>query len=193
VITSDALPPDLDALVRDELGPGERPLWAAQPLAGRTALQACLIWLFAVPWTAFSVFWTVMAASAAGAMDGWGVIFPLWGTPFVAVGLAMLSAPVWAWRGARRTLYAVTDRRAVVFTASGFRGISVRTFAPAALADVRRTERPDGSGDLVFSRTTTVDSDGDRSTTDAGFLNVADVRGAEGAVRALTARPTVRA
>ena len=179
------LPADLDAVARDEIAPGERVDFAAQPLAGRAFLMSFGIWLFAVPWTAFSVFWTVMAASVAGEMDGWGVVFPLFGTPFVAIGLAMLSAPAWAWRAGRRTLYVVTDRRAIVFAASGFRDIGVRSFAPAALADVRRTERPDGSGDLVFAQSTHRDSDGDSVTTTTGFPNLPDVREAEAAVRAL--------
>ena len=113
------------------------------------------------------------------------VLFPLFGTPFIAIGLTMLSAPWWAWRGARRTLYVVTDRRAILFEASGLRAIGVRTFRPEALRGVRRTERPDGSGSLVFSKTAVRDSDGDRMLITDGFTNVRDVRAAEDAVRML--------
>jgi hypothetical protein len=49
-------------------------------------------------------------------------------------------------------------------------------------------ERPDGSGDLVFQRTPTLDSDGDRTATAVGFTNVADVRGAEEAPLVLAGR-----
>lgn len=182
-----SLPADLDAIARDELAPGERVDFAAQPLAGRATVRAFGVWLFAVPWTAFAVFWTVMAASAAGEMDGWGIVFPLFGTPFIVIGLAMLSAPAAAWRQSRRTLYVVTDRRALLFSAPGFRAIEVRSFAPEALRSTRRTERPDGSGDLIFDRTTRRDSDGDAVTTTVGFQNLADVRGAEAAVQALAA------
>ena len=187
MIESHTLPADLDALVRNEIAPGERVRYAEQPVAGHDAVRAFGMWLFAVPWTAFSVFWTVMAASAAGEMDGWGIIFPLWGLPFVCIGLAMLSSPWWAWRTARRTLYVVTDRRAVVFSASGLRGVAVRSFAPDALRDTRRVERPDGSGDLIFAETGHRDSDGDLVTTTTGFKTLADVREAEAAVAALAA------
>lgn len=187
MIESHTLPADLDALVRDEIAPGERVRYAEQPVAGHDALRAFGMWLFAVPWTAFSVFWTVMAAGAAGEMNGWGVVFPLWGLPFVGIGFAMLSSPWWTWRAARRTLYVVTDRRAVVFSASGLRGVAVRSFAPDALRDTRRVERPDGSGDLIFAETGHRDSDGDLVATTTGFKTLADVRGAEAAVAALAA------
>lgn len=185
MIARHTLPADLDAVARDELAPGERVDFAAQPLAGRAALMSFGMWIFAVPWTAFSVFWTAMAMHAAGEMDGWGVVFPLFGTPFVGIGLLMLSTPYWTWRTGRRTLYVVTDRRAIVFAASGFRDIGVRSFAPDALANVHRTERPDGSGDLVFAKSKHRDSDGGTITTTTGFPNLPDVREAEAAVRAL--------
>ncbi|HEX9952239.1 MAG TPA: hypothetical protein VGB53_10750 [Rubricoccaceae bacterium] len=179
------LPADLDALARDELARGEAVEWAAPPDARRAALSALGIWIFAIPWTAFSVFWTAMASLTVDDWTSLAVAFPLFGTPFIAVGLAMLSAPWWAWRVARRTLYIVTDRRAILFEASGARAIGVRSFRPEALRDVRRTERPDGSGSLVFSQTGGRDADGDRTLTPVGFANVRDVRAAEDAVRML--------
>lgn len=182
---TDRLPADLDALARDELARGETVEWAAQPDARRAALGGLAVWLFAIPWTTFSLFWTAMAGSGIDDWTSLQILFPLFGTPFILIGLAMLSTPWWAWRGARRTLYVVTDRRAILFEASGLRAIGVRTFRPEALHDVRRTERPDGSGSLVFSQTAGRDSDGDRTLTTVGFANVRDVREAEAAVRAL--------
>ena len=182
---TDRLPADLDALARDELARGETVEWAAQPDARRAALGGLAVWLFAIPWTTFSLFWTAMAGSGIDDWTSLQILFPLFGTPFILIGLAMLSTPWWAWRGARRTLYVVTDRRAILFEASGLRAIGVRTFRPEALHDVRRTERPDGSGSLVFSKTTVRDSDGDRMLVTDGFTNVRDVRAAEDAVRIL--------
>ncbi|HEX8298697.1 MAG TPA: hypothetical protein VF594_05990 [Rubricoccaceae bacterium] len=182
---TDRPPADLAAVARDELAPGEMVEWAAQPDARRVALTGFAVWLFAIPWTAFSLFWTAMASLTVEDWTSLSVAFPLFGVPFIAIGLAMLSTPWWAWRGARRTLYAVTDRRAILFEASGLRAITVRSFRPEALRDVRRTERPDGSGSLVFAQTEGRDADGDRTRTTVGFANVRDVRAAEGAVQAL--------
>lgn len=192
MISSHTLPADLDALVRDELQPDERVVFAEQPLAARRVLRAFALWIFAVPWTAFSAFWTAAAASGVSSWLSWQVLFPLWGVPFVAIGVAMLSAPAWAWRGARRSLYVVTDRRAVLFESQGGRAIGVRAFPPEALGDPRRVERPDGSGDLLFAQTTTRDSDGDRITTSVGFTGVADVKEAARAVAALAATAAPR-
>lgn len=181
------LPADLHAIARAELAPGESVEWAAQPSPMRALLGGLGLWLFAVPWTAFSVFWMAMASRAVHDWTSVEVAFPLFGLPFVIIGLLMLSTPWWAWRGAQRTLYAVTDRRAILFEAAGLRGITVRSFSPRALRDVRRTEQPDGSGSLVFSETVGRDSDGDRTTTAVGFSNVPDVRAAEAAVAVLAA------
>ncbi len=177
------LPPDLDWIARDELAPDESVEYAAQPSAGRTVLRSFGTWIFAIPWTAFSLFWTFAAAGglSGGWPSGFGWIFPLFGLPFVAVGLTMLASPFFAWRKARRSLCVVTDRRAILFEGAGFREIGVRSFTPDALRFVRRTERPDGSGDLLFTST---DASG---TAPVGFLNVPDVRLAEAAVRSLAA------
>lgn len=179
------LPADLDAIARDELAPGESVEWAAQPDATRAALASFGIWLFAVPWTAFSVFWMAMASLAASDGAGAGAAFPLFGVPFVLIGLAMLSAPLWAWRAARRTLYAVTDRRAILFESSGGRAISVRSLEPRALRNPRRTERPDGSGSLVFASAALYR--GSQSTPEFSFANIPDVRAAHDAVAFLAA------
>ncbi len=176
------LPADLDAIARAELTPGETVEWAAQPSAHRALWTGFAVWLFAVPWTAFAVFWMGTASLTVSDWLSWQVAFPLFGVPFVAIGLAMLSTPWWAWRGARRTLYAVTDRRAVLFEASGFRDIAVRSVPPGALRNVRRTERPDGSGSLVLAHDA---ADGDGTPRPVQFAHVPDVRAAEAAVQFL--------
>ncbi len=196
------LPPDLEWIARDEIAPDETVEYAAQPSPGRTVLRSFGTWLFAIPWTAFSVFWTVAAAGGLSGEwpSGVGWVFPLFGLPFVAIGLAMLSAPFWAWRKARRSLCVVTDRRAILFEGAGFREIGVRSFAPETLRDIRRTERPDGSGDLHFTAAGTLGTGGTlpigftaagtlgtSGTLPVGFFNVPDVRLAEAAVNALAA------
>ena len=56
-------PPAADPLklaLERELHGNERVLWSGKQLA-RVSWGGLAIWLFAVPWTAFAVFWTVMA------------------------------------------------------------------------------------------------------------------------------------
>ena len=72
------LPEHLQQRLRAELRPGESVAWAGQPNPSRYVKSGFAIWLFFVPWTAFSVFWI---ASASGfrmpSFDrGWD-LFPL--------------------------------------------------------------------------------------------------------------------
>lgn len=152
-----SLPDELDARVRSELDHGEQLLWVGQPRPSRFARQAIPLVLFGIPWTAFSILWSAMATWGlrgagrnAGAPDFVSVFFPLFGLPFILIGLGMLSSPFWYRRMAKRTFYALTDRRAILYEAGVFGGLEVRSYRPASLTKMVRRERADGSGDLVF-------------------------------------------
>src|SRR5262245_41285862 len=168
------LPEPVRALVQAELQPGESVRWLDQPIPTRFALSALPVFLFAIPWTAFSLFW-IWGASQAKCDGREAGLFALFGIPFVLVGLGMFASPGWAMRRARRTVYLVTDRRAVVLSA-GFGGaVSVRSFEPEKLGNLRRDQRADGSGSLVFGQDAVARRNGQR-TKDYGFLAVRDVR-----------------
>ena len=149
--------------------------------------------LFGLPLTAFALFWVSGALWATRRTPDFGLpgdgppfawAFPLFGLIFVAVGLAMLTAPLWMrWR-AGRTVYAVTDRRAVVW--EGGLSTTVRSFDADALGDLERRERADGSGDLILARDLRTTSHHGRRgvrTTEVGFFGIPDVRGVERLVR----------
>ena len=110
-------------------------------------------------------------------------LFPLFGIPFVLVGLAMLSSPYWMIRKAKKTVYVLTADRAIIFD-GGF-STTIRSFGPDRLGDLRRKQRADGSGDLIFERELSFDNDGDRRSTDHGFLAIPDVKAVEDMVRQL--------
>jgi len=179
-------------MVERELQPAERIIWMEQPMPGRYARSMWPIVLFGVPWTAFAVFWTVGAGIGTMRSNAPGIfsVFPLFGLPFVLIGIGMLSSPWWARRSARRSVYVITDRRAIIFR-SGWRGaMNVRSFEPAHLTDLQRKQYQDGSGDLILARDYRRDSDGDRMTTNVGFIAVRDAKAVEEMVRALSRRPT---
>ena len=180
------LPEDLRERVQAELQPNESLRWVAQPLPGRAAWAALPIVLFALPWTAFALFWIAVAARGTAHSAGPGRLFPLFGLPFLVIGLGMFAAPLGIVRSARRTVYVVTDRRAIVIRGAGWAGgVDVRSFEPEKLGDLRRAERPDGSGSLVFGQDVDVNARGRRSVADYGFMAVPNVREAEEYVRAL--------
>lgn len=174
------LPGKLADLVNAELKSGERVVWAGQPVPGRFARRSLRFVLFAIPWTAFALFW-VAGASGFKMPDfshGPG-LFPLFGVPFVLIGCGMLSSPLWMRRKARRTAYVITNRRALIMDAGVWGTVTMRSFEPHRLGDLRRVQHADGSGDLVFDRTWASDGDGGRQSTDHGFLAIENVKAVE--------------
>ncbi|HEX2851649.1 MAG TPA: hypothetical protein VHO24_00320 [Opitutaceae bacterium] len=180
------LDPKIERLLYDELGPNEKLFWSGAPRPGRMGRRTLPIVLFGIPWTAFAVFW-VAAASGFKRPDlahGSG-FFPLFGLPFVLVGIGLLSSPYWVMRKARRTVYAVTGDRAIILE-GGFRGsISVRSFRADQLREIRRVQLADGSGDLILDQKFTTDSEGSRRTAETGFLGIPDVTAVEALLQAI--------
>jgi hypothetical protein len=201
------LHPEVRSRIQSELDSGERLLWAAQPEPKRFARGSIGLVLFGIPWTAFALFWIFMASGGFwGLVDGGfdfpreqgvfqivSICFPLFGLPFVLIGFGMLSTPYWARRKAKRTAYAVTDRRVILFEA-GFRGsMTVRTYMPPQLQRMSRTERPDGTGDLILEDYTWRDSDGDRRHGRHGMFAVPRVSDVEELIRNTLVKPNPRA
>jgi hypothetical protein len=185
------LPPELETRVQSELSDGERLLWVGQPLPGRIARSAIPIVLFGIPWTAFSIFWVAAASGMVflgfgkgdAGVGGIGAIFscfPLFGIPFILIGFGMLSSPYWLRRRAKRTCYALTERRAIIWQGGWFGSVEVRSYGPSELNKIRRTEYSDGSGDLVFEEVVSIGryNNGQRTThtTRHGFMAIAEVR-----------------
>jgi hypothetical protein len=171
-----------------ELRAGERLLWHGRPLP-RVAWAVLGIWLFAVPWTAFSVFWTTMAFAGAQAFDEVTVLsyaFPLFGTPVIAVGVAMLAMPFLPLFAARKTLFAVTDQRLLRIYLG--RRLATRSVPGERIGEIDRSERPDGSGSLKIAVGSHLDGDGDRRTDHFEIGEIDDVMAADVRVRELAER-----
>lgn len=172
-----------DAIGR-ELQPGETVAFVESPEPRFFTTASTAAFVFAIPWTLFALFWI---AGASGFKlpefkNGFD-LFPLFGIPFVLIGFAMLSSPIWAYRNAFKTAYVITDRRAITFV-GGFR-TTIRSFFPEDLGGMHRSERSDGSGDVIIGTTTRRDSDGDPHSTHYGFLGVADAKATEDRLRVL--------
>jgi hypothetical protein len=142
--------------ILDALAPGEDLLWYGRPSQSLLILQ----WsdLFYIPffamWTGFAIFWEAMALSAFDASGGSlltpMLCFPLFGLPFVAVGLYMLGARfVGDYLSRRRTFYALTDRRAIIV--SGLLDRAVASFALDKMGRIDVIDHRDGRGTLLFA------------------------------------------
>lgn len=173
------LPLELDTALRRELGAGERILWSAQPIAGK--LKAGFgIWLFAIPWTAFALFWEAAALlpwasseTPSGIQWSFGIVFPLFGLPFILIGLWMLWMPIKAMRNAGSTAYGLTNRRLIRMVAGSRR--EVASVLLDQIGPINRDESNDGTGNLRIQTHSRVDSDGDRLTEKFEVLGVPDV------------------
>lgn len=193
------LPDELDARVRSELDEGEQLLWVGQPRPDRFARMSLPLVLFGGLWTAFSLFWIAVASwivlvkgapgvqNAGGRIGGLFACFPFFGLPFVLIGLGMLSSPFLMRRRAKRTFYALTDRRAILWEAGSFGSVDVRSYRPAALKKMYRRDYEDGSGDLVFEESLLMRRTRSRgaplSKQSHGFLGIDNVREIEQLLR----------
>lgn len=98
---------------------GEKLVWEGAPAGGIRIRPSDLFQsLFGLFFLGFSVFWVYMAATMGGGAPGpFGVIFPLFGLPFVAVGIYLVAGRFfWKAYVRGRTRYALTDKRAIVAT-----------------------------------------------------------------------------
>ena len=184
--TNTLVPRPLQDLVDRELESGERVEWMDMPIPRFFTPASTAAFLFAIPWTAFAVFW--MCGAAGFKMPDFTKgfdLFPLFGVPFVLIGMAMLSTPVWTYRKSFNTVYMITNRRAVTF--EGGRATTIRSYPPDKLQDIFRKERRDGTGDVVIARRAWRDSDGDRHTEELGFLRVRNPQEVEQMLRKLAA------
>jgi hypothetical protein len=99
---------------------GERLLWVGQPdpKVRFTGADAFLV-PFSILWGGFAIFWEFMAVTTAKQQP----FFALWGIPFVLIGFWFIFGRfIYKKRRKLRTVYGLTDRRAIVCT--GDRSVS---------------------------------------------------------------------
>jgi len=136
------------------LDPGEKVLWAGQPRQGifLRASDAFAI-PFSLLWGGFAIFWEIMALTMTHQGKNTSslarILFPLWGIPFVLIGLYMMFGRffVEAWRR-RRIWYGITDRRALIVRTGARR--TVTSFDLRSIGEVNFQEHADGTGSLTF-------------------------------------------
>lgn len=174
----------LNDAVERELESGETVSFIETPQPRFFTTASTGVFVFAIPWTLFALFWVAGAAGfKVPDFKNGADLFPLFGVPFVLIGFAMLSSPIWTYRNAYKTVYVITDRRAISIV-GGFR-TTIRSFFPDDLGDLHRTQRSDGSGDVIVGTTTKWDSDGDAYSTPYGFLGVKNAKATEDRLRQL--------
>jgi hypothetical protein len=173
-----SLPSTLADRVEAELADDERLIWAGQPrpdLMVRSA--ACCLVPFGLLFGGLPLVGTIVVFIAGAP------VFLLFGAaPFVGLGIFLICSPLWLRRKARNTVYALTDRRAIIWDAGWYGAFVVRSYASSGLGRIARRERADGSGDLIFEDYPTRGSTKEGATCQ-GFLCIDHVREVEDLVR----------
>jgi hypothetical protein len=149
------------------LDPGERLIWSGKPGPLRYALNRGIFsFLFGLVFFGFAIFWTINAADQSSAL------FVFFGIPLLVFGLGFVLSPIWQFIRGGRSIYALTDRRAVIDISKVFpRRVSV-PLSQIRLIEVRRSAT--GFGDVLFREIASSVSYGNSISRD-GFIAIAEV------------------
>lgn len=178
----------LRAAVQPELKPDEELLWAGRPNVQRLVFTCSDIFsfLFLLVWEgwilasffASLLFWQQHGGFSLADVGGLAILAIM-----LLTGLLFLSSTViWSFRGLT-TIYALTNKRAIIITT--LPGRSVQSYGSADIGAIECTELPDGSGDLAFAKRLYKDSEGQCQETDVTFVGIANVRSVEDLFRSV--------
>jgi hypothetical protein len=129
----------------------EKTLWHGSPPAGIMFRKSdVLVVPFTFLWFGFALFWEGgVLGIFASAPNRAPVFFPLFGLMFVCVGFYIaIGRFFWDALVRGQTLYALTNRRAIILT--GFPNRGLRSIAVNTATEISTEERADGAGDVFF-------------------------------------------
>ncbi len=134
------------------LDPGEHVLWQDRPVPGLTFAGAQpMVIAVGLIFIAFSLFWMAMVTSMIGTTLGVIALFPLFGLPFLLIGLWTGGGSLlWAAWLRRYTTYTLTNRRAMIASDLPYLGRRLQSWPIDATS---RIDLDDGDpGNVWFSR-----------------------------------------
>ena len=165
------IPKELEARVTDELEAGERIVWIDMPIPRFFTSYSTSAFGFGIFIAAFVLLIITSMVEDTSEILSWQ---SLWLIPVIAlpasVGLFLLYNPISAYLGASKTVYAISNKRAIVLDED--QSSDICSYRPAELQSVYRTEKRDGSGDVIILHEVHVDSEGHHEIKKLGFLNV---------------------
>ena len=166
------------------LQPEEHLLWSGRPDPRRVALQTLPVFILGLPWIAIALYWT--AASFGFRMPDFSAqnligFWPVFGFLFILMGLVLTALPFLAYRRANRTVYAITDRRCLIITAGD--RTYVDAYGEEDIGSVKRIERRNGTGDLVFTASASGAAKDASRVRKAVFYGIPEIRQAEETAR----------
>jgi len=185
---------DVQLSAQSELQGGESLLWSGPANPGRSALSALPAALFGIPFAGFAFFWMSSAyhstqnlANRHNTLPSGFSVFPLFGLPFLLIGLGLILSPLGVYLKGRSGVYAVTNRRVMVITGTTSR--SVKSVIPTDIAEVDHRERPDGTGDVLIRTNSVMRTNNGTTQIMVGLYGVPNVKEVAGLVMKLRAQP----
>ena len=159
------------ALLASVLEPGERLIWAARPDVLATLRNRAFLWWIGIPWCI-----AIIGLAVSGRAS------PAFAFPLALVGFALMAAPIILAIDAQYTLYAITDRRALIVREGFFKPGTV------TVAFDRMDEKPElmtaggKSGHLYFASDMSTKMRDVDYTGKLAFRDLADVQRAAAAL-----------
>ncbi len=173
----------MQRILESELRLGELVVWSQQPRLAAMALKSLPKFLFGVGGIAFGIWLASLAAngSTSSSRHEDPAFYRLPVGLFLLFAVIQLLSALWACCQAFRTVYAITNQRAVHIVVLGPR--TVYSFVGQNLMNIHRVENRSGNGDIIFHREVR-DGQGARRglSHEVGFLGIARVREAEDAL-----------
>jgi hypothetical protein len=164
----------------DMLQPGERFLWRDKPDVDAYCERRTPIGFF----VGFGLLAVGSAVAAYGYLHGDADSTAVFGAVMALVGAALLYLPFRVRREARRTIYALTDRRAIIEAP----GALLHSRISVPFSEIRLIEvRHDIFGDILFRDYVGQSEEGFQVTRD-GFFAIADVQKVERLLRSAVAK-----
>jgi hypothetical protein len=188
-------PGDAQFRAQSELQSGESLLWTGSADPRRAATKTLPAVFFGIPFAGFALFWMNMAyrgthnlARGHNSLASGLSVFPLFGVPFFAIGVAVVLAPLWAYLAGRNGVYAVTNHRVMIITGTTSR--AVKSITPDDIVEVDHRERPDASGDVLIRTNATMRTNNMTSQVTVGLYGVPNVKEVAALVMNLRAQRT---
>jgi hypothetical protein len=147
-----------DRILEPFLEKGESLLWSGKPKQGLVFRSSDYFLIpFSLMWGGFAIFWEIMAltflSADSNAPAAIKVIFPLFGIPFVLIGLYMIIGRYWVDSKIRsNTTYGISDKQILI--SSGLFDQKLNSLPIQNLPNLEMIQKQDGSGSILFGQFT---------------------------------------
>jgi hypothetical protein len=175
--------------IMGELDEGERVFWIGRPRPTAWASHAGLSLfggLMFFPMGCFLLLVGLVGLISIASLDKPAsvLVFLAFGLLFTPVGGLMLMRPFVSWICSRRSVYAITDRRAITINDDWPYAV-IRSYRPEMLEEIYRVEERNGEGDIRVIWQEWEDYYNKYDSEDLGFLRLKDPRKIERKLRLL--------